>query len=66
VTGDSRIARANIPRDGFGVPVVRLGPRSWRAIVRLRRRGVWRLVIPNGAPQGFMIPPPVMRPVVVH
>jgi hypothetical protein len=66
VTGESQLARAEIPRDGFGVPVVRSAPNRWRAVIRFPRPGRWRLVIPNGAPRGFMIPPPVMEPVEVH
>ena len=66
VTGESKLARANIPRDGFGVPVARVAPNRWRAVIRFPRPGRWRLVIPNGAPRGFMIPPPVMEPVEVH
>ena len=66
VTGDSRLARANIPRDGFAVPVVRIAGNRWRAAVKFPRPGRWRLVIPNGAPVGFMIPPPVMEPVDVR
>ncbi|MGZ8715732.1 MAG: hypothetical protein ACXWYO_01335 [Gaiellaceae bacterium] len=66
VTGDSGIAKADIPRDGFAVPVVRIAPNRWRARVTFPRAGRWRLIIPNGAPEGFMIPPPVMRPVVVR
>jgi hypothetical protein len=66
VTGESQLARADIPRDGFGVPVVRAAPNRWRAVIRFPRPGRWRLVIPNGAPRGFMIPPPVMEPVRVH
>jgi hypothetical protein len=66
VTGESRLAQASIPRDGFGVPVVRAAPNRWRAVIRFPRPGRWRLVIPNGAPRGFMIPPPVMEPVQVH
>lgn len=66
VTGDSRIARANIPRDGFAVPLVRTAPNRWRGYVKFPRRGRWLLVVPNGAPVGFSIPPPVMRPVVVR
>jgi hypothetical protein len=65
VTGDSSRARARIPRDGFGVPVTRVAPNRWRAFVRFPRSGRWRLIIPNGAPVGFMIPPPVVRTVVV-
>ena len=66
VTGDSSLARADIPHDGFAVRVVRTAPNRWRALVRFPRPGTWRLVIPNEAPQGFMIPPPVMRAVVVR
>jgi hypothetical protein len=66
VTGDSKIAKANIPVDGFEVPVTRISPSRWRAIVRFPRAGRWRLIIPNGAPEGFMIPPPVMRTIVVR
>jgi hypothetical protein len=66
VTGDSRIAKAKIPRDGFAVPVTRVAPNRWRGRVKFPRAGRWLLIIPNGAPRGFMIPPPVMRPVVVR
>jgi len=66
VSGDSSLARADIPHDGFAVRVVRTAPDRWRALVRFPRPGTWRLVIPNEAPQGFMIPPPVMRAVVVR
>jgi hypothetical protein len=65
VTGDSSRARASIPRDGFSVPVARIAPNRWRAIVKFPRPGRWRLIIPNGAPVGFTIPPPVVRTVVV-
>jgi hypothetical protein len=65
VTGDLRDPTARIPRDGFGVPVIRVAPNRWRAVVRLRRPGRWRVVIPNGAPKGFMFPPPAMRTIVV-
>jgi len=66
VTGDSVLAKANIPHDGFAVPVVRIAPNRWRARVKFPRAGRWRLIIPNEAPEGFMIPPPVVRVVVVH
>ena len=65
VTGDSSRARASIPRDGFAVPVTRIAPNRWRALVKFPRPGRWRLIIPNGAPVGFMIPPPVVQTVVV-
>ena len=66
ITGDSSLARASIPRDGFAVPVSRTAPNRWRARVKFPRAGRWRLLIPNGAPVGFMIPPPVVRTVVVR
>lgn len=66
VTGDSQRARAKIPRDGFGVPVKRVAPNRWRAVVRFPRAGRWQLIIPNWAPVGFAIPPPVVKIVRVH
>jgi hypothetical protein len=65
VTGASSLARATVPRDGFEIRLTRLAPDRWRALVRLPRAGRWRLVVPNWAPVGFAIPPPVMRTVVV-
>jgi hypothetical protein len=58
VTGDSVLAKASIPRDGFGIELGRTGPYTWRAVVRLPRVGRWRLVVPNGTHLGFMVPPP--------
>jgi hypothetical protein len=58
VTGDSSRAHANLPHDGFEITLRRIGPKSWRASVRLPRPGRWRLVVPNGTHVGFMVPPP--------
>lgn len=58
VTGDSSLATANIPHDGFEVKLIRVAPRAWRAVVKLPRPGRWRLVVPNGTHLGFMVPPP--------
>ena len=55
VTRDSSLTHANI---GFELKLVRVGPRTWRAVVRLPRTGRWRLVVPNGTHFGFMVPPP--------
>ncbi len=68
VTGDSSLTHANIPHDGFGIKLVRVGAKDWRALVRLPRPGRWRLVVPNGTHQGFMVPPPAswMPWVTVH
>jgi hypothetical protein len=61
VTGDSSLAHARIPHDGFEVRLVRVAPTRWRAVVQFPRPGRWRLVVPNGTKSGFMIPPPLMR-----
>lgn len=58
VTRASGHAHARIPRDGFGIRLVRVAPRHWRAKVVLPRPGRWRLVVPNGTHVGFMTPPP--------
>jgi hypothetical protein len=68
VTGDSSLAHANIPHDGFEIELRRIAPKHWRATVRLPRAGRWRLVVPNGTHLGFMVPPPAawMPWVLVH
>ncbi len=66
VTGDSSRARANIPHDGFEIKLRRVGPKTWRAVVRLPRVGTWRLVVPNGTHLGFMVPPPASWMPWVH
>jgi hypothetical protein len=65
VTGDSSLAHANLPHDGFRIELVRAGPKTWRAVATLPRPGRWRLVVPNGTKDGFMVPPPLMRWVTV-
>jgi hypothetical protein len=65
VTGDSSRAHADIPHDGFQIKLVRAGPKTWRAVARLPRPGRWRLLVPNGTKDGFMIPPPLVRWVTV-
>jgi hypothetical protein len=65
-TGQSRIARADLPRDGFRVDLTHVGSDRWRAYVSFPRRGDWRLVVPNwGGVPGFAIPPPIMRTIRV-
>jgi hypothetical protein len=65
VTGDVSRPHANIPHDGFEIPLHRLSNRAWRGVVRFPRPGRWQLVVPNGAPAGVMIPPPARRSIVV-
>lgn len=68
VTSDASQTHANVPHDGFEIKLVRIGPRNWRAVVRLPRPGRWRLIVPNGTHLGFMVPPPAagMQWVQVH
>lgn len=68
VTGDSSRTHAKIPRDGFEIKVKRIAAKTWCATVRLPTPGRWRLVLPNGTHEGFMVPPPAawMPWVVVH
>jgi hypothetical protein len=58
VTGDSSRAHAKIPHDGFEIKLKRVAPTRWSAVVQLPRTGRWRLVVPNGTHEGFMVPPP--------
>jgi hypothetical protein len=58
VTGASSITQASIPHDGFEIKLARVGSKTWRAVVRLPRAGLWRLVVPNATHVGFMVPPP--------
>ncbi len=66
VTGDSNLAKAKIPHDGFAIRLVRKAANRWQGVVSFPRAGRWRLIVPNGAAEGFMIPPPVVRPVMVR
>jgi hypothetical protein len=48
----------------YAVQIRREG-RGWRANVRFRRPGTWRLVVPNWGAPGYAIPPPIVRVVAV-
>ena len=67
LTGDTSYPDPNIARNGFEVRLVRIASDRWRGTVRFRRTGSWRLVVPNGAPVGVVIPAGVARlTVAVH
>jgi hypothetical protein len=67
ITGDTRHPDPNIARDGFEVRLVRIAPNRWRGTARFRSSGRWRVVVPNGAPVGVVIPAGVARlTVAVH
>lgn len=53
ITGDSPGSNAVIPRDGFRVRLVRVGPRRWRGVVKFPRPGRWVLVEPCGCESGI-------------
>jgi hypothetical protein len=61
ITGDTSHPDPNIARNGFEVRLVRIAPDRWRGTVRFRSTGRWRLVVPNGAPVGVVIPAGVAR-----
>lgn len=61
ITGDTSRPDPDIARDGFEVPLVRIAPDRWRGTVRFRSTGRWRVVVPNGAPVGVVIPAGVAR-----
>lgn len=61
ITGDTSRPDPNVARNGFEVRLVRIGPKRWRGVARFRSSGKWRVVFPNGAPVGVVIPAGVAR-----
>jgi hypothetical protein len=61
ITGDTSRPDPNVARHGFEVHLVRLAPNRWRGTARFRTEGRWRVVVPNGAPVGVVIPAGVAR-----
>lgn len=61
MTGDTSRPDPDIAHNGFEVPLVRIAPDRWRGTVRFRSSGRWRVVVPNGAPVGVVIPAGVAR-----
>jgi hypothetical protein len=56
ITGDTSYPDANIAHDGFEIHLVRVARNRWRGSLRFPRAGPWRVVVPNGAPVGVMMP----------
>jgi len=56
ITGDTGFPDANVARHGFEIPLTRVGPNRWRGTARFPRSGRWRVVVPNWAPVGVVIP----------
>lgn len=61
ITGDTSHPDPNIARNGFEVRLVRIAPNRWRGTAPFRSSGRWRVVVPNGAPVGVVIPAGVAR-----
>lgn len=56
ITGDTSRPIPNVQRRGFEIDLKRASPTRWRGVTRFRSRGHWRVVVPNGAPVGVVIP----------
>lgn len=56
ITGDTSRPDPNIARNGFEIHLARIAPNRWRGVARFPRLGRWRVVVPNGAPVGVIIP----------
>jgi hypothetical protein len=56
ITGDTSHPDPNIARHGFEIRLSRVAPNRWRGAARFPRPGRWRVVVPNGAPVGVIIP----------
>ena len=67
ITGDTGRPDPNVARNGFEVRLVRVAPDRWRGTARFRSVGRWRVVVPNGAPVGVVLPAGVARlTLIVH
>jgi hypothetical protein len=56
ITGDTGRPDPNVARHGFEIDLTRVGPSRWRGTATFRRAGRWRVVVPNGAPVGVIMP----------
>jgi hypothetical protein len=56
ITGDTSDPDPHVARHGFEIHLRRVGPSRWRGVARFGRPGRWRVVVPNAAPVGVMIP----------
>jgi hypothetical protein len=56
ITGDTSRPDPNVARHGFEIDLTRVAPNRWRSVARFQSPGRWRVVVPNGAPVGVIIP----------
>jgi hypothetical protein len=67
ITGDTSRPDPKIAQHGFEIKLARVAPNRWRGLVRFLRPGRWRVVVPNWAPRGVVLPAGVARlAVAVH
>jgi ABC-type amino acid transport substrate-binding protein len=56
ITGDTGFPDPHVKRHGFEIELARIAPNRWRGTARFSRPGRWRVMVPNGAPVGVVIP----------
>jgi hypothetical protein len=56
ITGDTSHPDPTVARDGFEIRLTRISGSLWRGVARFPRLGRWRVVVPNGAPEGVIVP----------
>ena len=56
ITHDTSRPDPNVARHGFEIKLTRLASNRWRGSASFGRTGRWRIVVPNWAPVGVVIP----------
>ncbi len=56
ITRDTSHPDPDVARHGFEIHLARVASNRWRGVTRFTRPGRWRVVVPNGAPVGVIIP----------
>ena len=56
ITGDTSRPDPNVARHGFEIDLTRVAPNRWHGTARFTRSGRWRVVVPNWASVGVVIP----------
>lgn len=56
ITGDTSRPDPNVAAHGFEIRLTRIAANRWRGATRFPRAGRWRVVVPNEAPVGVMMP----------
>jgi hypothetical protein len=67
ITGDTSRPVRNVDRRGFEIRLDRMTGSRWRGTARFPRPGRWRLVVPNWAAVGVVVPNgAALLPLAVH